>query len=123
MSPIEELKASIATLETEIQALTVKKSQLEAQLKEQEKAHAQEAMSRILNELKTLNIDPTELAKSLGLVQAKKPQTPKAPPKAGAPKYRSYIDPNLTWTGKGRKPGWVVTYIENGGDLNDWLIK
>ena len=40
MSPIEELKVSITNLENEIQALTTKKLQLVAKLKDQEKAQA-----------------------------------------------------------------------------------
>ena len=32
-------------------------------------------------------------------------------------KYRNPTDPSIGWTGHGRKPGWVVTYLENGGSL------
>lgn len=111
MSTIEELKTSIASVDKKLQELSAKKLQLEGELKEQEKLQAQEAMKRILAEIKSLNIDPAELAKGLGLTQAKKPQTPKAPPVAGEPKYRSSIDPKLTWTGKGRKPAWINTFL------------
>lgn len=123
MSPTEELKASISSLDAQIQDLTAKKLALVSELKEREKAEAQEAMARILSEIKALNLDPAELAKSLGLAQVKKPQTPKAPSVAGEPKYRSSIDPKLTWTGKGRKPAWINTFLENGGDLSTWMIK
>ena len=33
------------------------------------------------------------------------------------PKYFNQIDPGKTWSGRGRKPEWVVTWLENGGDL------
>ena len=41
----------------------------------------------------------------------------------GVPKYRSSIDPNQTWTGKGRKPEWVVTFLGNGGPLEQLEIR
>lgn len=45
-------------------------------------------------------------------------------PKAkGVAKYQSRVDPKLTWTGKGRKPEWVITFLENGGTLEGLLIK
>lgn len=45
-------------------------------------------------------------------------------PKAkGVAKYQSKIDPKLTWTGKGRKPEWVVTFLANGGTLEELLIR
>ena len=123
MSTLENLRTAVAAVEQEIQALQVKKAQLEGELKQAEKAHTQEALSRILAEIKTLNIDPTDLVKPLGLSQTKKASGTKNPPKVGEPKYRSSIDPNLTWTGKGRKPAWINVFLENGGNLEDWLIK
>lgn len=41
----------------------------------------------------------------------------------GVAKYQSRIDPTLTWTGKGRKPEWVITFLGNGGTLEELLIK
>lgn len=38
------------------------------------------------------------------------------------PKYRNPNDANQTWTGRGRKPLWVVEHLENGGSLEDVLI-
>ncbi|PTU68603.1 H-NS histone family protein [Chromobacterium haemolyticum] len=34
------------------------------------------------------------------------------------PKYRNPANFEETWTGLGRKPVWVQTYLENGGDLD-----
>ncbi len=36
-------------------------------------------------------------------------------------KYKN-PDNDQTWSGRGRKPKWVVAYVENGGDLNDCTI-
>ena len=36
-----------------------------------------------------------------------------------APKYRNPKDPSQTWTGRGRRPNWMV---EAGGDMRRFLI-
>ncbi|TYC48492.1 H-NS histone family protein [Zoogloea oleivorans] len=41
----------------------------------------------------------------------------------GVAKYQNRIDPSLTWTGKGRKPEWVITFLANGGTLEELEIK
>lgn len=33
-------------------------------------------------------------------------------------KYRNPVNPSQGWTGRGRKPGWVVEYLANGGTLD-----
>ncbi len=35
---------------------------------------------------------------------------------AGVAKYRNPNDPNQTWTGKGRQPGWFIAALEAGID-------
>lgn len=47
----------------------------------------------------------------------------KAMRKPVLPKYMMTDDPALTWTGRGRKPRWIVAYLEGGGSLEDLLIK
>lgn len=42
---------------------------------------------------------------------------------ANAAKYRNPNDSSQTWTGKGRKPGWVVDSLNNGKVLDDLLIE
>ena len=42
---------------------------------------------------------------------------PKSPPK-----YRNPKDPSKTWTGKGRKPGWIAEALEKGKKLEDFAI-
>jgi len=39
------------------------------------------------------------------------------------PRYRSKIDPNNTWTGRGKRPSWLVLEIEKGANIDDLLIK
>lgn len=46
------------------------------------------------------------------------------PRRAGtvAPKYANPEDPTMTWTGRGRKPRWVLENLENGKQLEDLSI-
>lgn len=38
-------------------------------------------------------------------------------------RYRNPADPSLTWSGRGRKPNWVVAHLKEGGDLNELAIQ
>ncbi|MGH1331239.1 MAG: H-NS family nucleoid-associated regulatory protein [Paracoccaceae bacterium] len=56
---------------------------------------------------------------------AKKPKVKKAKKKTGAkvaPKYRNPADADQTWTGRGRRPLWVVAALESGKTLDDISI-
>lgn len=46
-------------------------------------------------------------------------------PKTGsvAPKFRCPTDASLTWTGRGRKPLWVDSHLQNGGTLEALMIR
>ena len=46
---------------------------------------------------------------------------PKAEPLP--PKYADLSDPTLTWSGKGRMPGWLQVKIDGGTPLDAFLIK
>lgn len=39
-----------------------------------------------------------------------------------APKYRNPSEPSQTWTGRGRRPRWVVEALESGKTLEDIAI-
>lgn len=38
------------------------------------------------------------------------------------PKYRNPNDPSQTWTGRGRKPRWVVEHLDKGGKIEALAI-
>ncbi|MDR1854072.1 MAG: H-NS histone family protein [Azoarcus sp.] len=40
----------------------------------------------------------------------------------GTIKYRNPVNPSQGWTGHGRKPGWVVEYLANGGTLDKLAV-
>lgn len=39
-----------------------------------------------------------------------------------APKYRHPENPEISWSGRGRKPGWIVEALEAGKSLEDFAI-
>ena len=40
----------------------------------------------------------------------------------GAPKYATPADPSQTWTGRGRKPNWVLDALNQGKSLEDMAL-
>ena len=49
--------------------------------------------------------------------------TPKASKPALPPKYRHPENSAKTWSGRGRKPGWINDGLAAGKSLDDFLIK
>lgn len=37
-------------------------------------------------------------------------------------KYRDDVT-GQTWSGRGKKPAWIVAILDNGGNIDDYLIK
>lgn len=130
MDRLDELKAALVDIDEKLEKLASEKIRIKNEIEELERQKKRDVLEKIVGEMKALNLDPRELAKALGLSVEGGPQKKTravrgtAVPKAsGIPKYRSSVDSSLTWTGKGRKPGWIKTFIDNGGNLEDWLIK
>ena len=40
----------------------------------------------------------------------------------GAPKYVNPMDPSQTWTGRGRKPNWLIDALDAGKSLEDMAL-
>lgn len=38
-------------------------------------------------------------------------------------KYRNPVDPNATWSGRGRRPRWFDEYLKSGGAADDLSIR
>lgn len=78
----------------------------------------QEAVSEAVSKVKELaNAAAIPVEDLLELVKAENRRS-KVVQKA------KYKDPSTgaTWTGKGRKPGWVVSFLEAGGSLEQLAI-
>ena len=62
----------------------------------------------------------TEIAKAAGFASLEDMMA--AQPAKAEPKYRHPENPDLTWTGRGRKPGWIAEALEAGKSLDDFAI-
>ena len=65
-----------------------------------------------------------ELALSHGFSVAELFGSPKDPPKkpVGIAKYANPDNKSDTWTGRGRKPNWLVARLKKGANLADFEI-
>lgn len=101
--PLPELRTLRAQVETEIRR---RGSATQRLIKRVQKLAADQGLS--LNEL---------IAVAGGAAEA-----PVASRSGGTIKYRNPVNPSQGWTGHGRKPGWVIEYIANGGTLDKLAV-
>jgi DNA-binding protein H-NS len=45
-----------------------------------------------------------------------------SPKGSGVPKYRNPKDTSQTWTGRGRKPNWLVDAVKKGAKIDSFAI-
>jgi len=64
-----------------------------------------------------------ELAGSLGMTLEEVVKGQKGGPGSVPPKYRHPDNPALTWTGRGKRPGWVTEWLSSGKSLEDAAIQ
>ena len=108
-----------------IQALIAQKEEIEQQIEAAKREEAAASLVKmpefkaIARKVRELNLSPSEVA---GLFTA--PKKASAPRKAVtvAARYRHPSDPGLTWSGRGRKPTWVLQWIESGKSMDDLRI-
>lgn len=58
-------------------------------------------------------------------IDALKPYLPKrsARGRVADVKYRDPANPENTWSGRGKRPGWIHAYLSAGKDLEEFLAK
>ena len=44
------------------------------------------------------------------------------PKSKAAPKYRSLDNPSIVWSGRGRRPAWLVAALKDGRTIDEFLI-
>lgn len=86
-----------------------------AEIKKREK----DEKARILKELEAL---ATQRGFSLDELLADAPAKAKKPKGVVAVKYRHPENGQIGWTGRGRKPKWVVDFLANGGALEQLAV-
>lgn len=88
------------------------KIKVDAAIASYEARKLQEARELVQNQLHELGFKLEDLVAG----PIKKTRTP------AVAKYAHPENPNLTWSGRGRNPNWVVSHLENGGQLEDLAI-
>lgn len=73
----------------------------------------QEAKAAVEAKAREMGFSLSELADGT----AKKGRTPRPA------KYRHPENPSLTWSGRGRQPGWIKEALENGTSLDEFRIE
>ncbi|MDR2209461.1 MAG: H-NS histone family protein [Azoarcus sp.] len=97
--PLGELRTLRAQIEAEIRR---RNSTTQRLIKRMQKMAADQGLS--LNELLTVAGSSDEI--------------PTVSRSGTAIKYRDPKNPARGWTGHGRKPGWVIDFLANGGSLD-----
>ena len=99
---------------SELKSLEKKVAKAIAKFEEREK---KKALAELKEHAKKLGFSLNELTG--GAVKSK---APKKPTQKAAPKYANPADPSQTWTGRGRRPAWVISALEAGKSLDDMAI-
>jgi len=102
-----------------------------AQIDSRKKSKKKELAKKFVALAKDEGLDVAEILDETGGGTRKRRAKGAARKKAGrkktrgkvAPKYRNPANSRETWTGRGRKPLWVVAALESGKKLQDLAIK
>lgn len=93
-------------------------NQLQTQITNEIAKRRLDEKKRLASEFKRLaNESGLDLEEIMGQATAGK-----AVKVTGQAKYANPQDKSLTWTGRGRKPQWVVDFLASGGDLEQLAI-
>ena len=101
-------------------------AELTALIAEREKTEREEVAAEIERLAKQRGFALTDLFPGMGAERGMERAKGKADKSAGrgtvAPKYRDPVEPSQTWTGRGRKPKWVLEREAEGRTLESMLI-
>ncbi|SLN15163.1 DNA binding protein, nucleoid-associated [Aquimixticola soesokkakensis] len=94
-------------------------AQLEADIEKRKKKLEKERVSIAAKEIKAvLDAHTVEIDEVLPYLEKRGGgNMPKSPAK-----YRNPADSSQTWTGRGRKPNWVIAALDAGKTLDDMAI-
>lgn len=86
---------------------------IDAAIKDAEKREKQEALKAVQKAAAEFGFSLDEITGSKGAA---------GPKSKAAPKYRNPDNPTETWSGRGRKPGWIHKALSQGKDISDLEI-
>jgi DNA-binding protein H-NS len=105
---------------TTLKELLAQQAELAKKIEEVRKSEIANAIKQVKAIIEEYELTADDIFPQKRTPAASTSGTPKV---KGVAKYQSRIDPNLTWTGRGRKPEWVTTFLGNGGTLEELEIK
>lgn len=106
-------KIQLAITDLQLEELVTMKSEVESLIKQKQKERKKELYNQMLELAQVAGFESVE-----EFVSAQKGRSPRSDKGVRLPpKYRNPQNAKQTWSGKGRKPGWVVSHLEEGGKL------
>lgn len=95
-------------------------AELNAELQRRQQEEKRQFFVEISQRAQELGITREELVRRFKGGTTTKKARPKRP--SGTPMYRNPNNSQQTWTGRGRKPGWLVELLERGVSLDSLKI-
>jgi DNA-binding protein H-NS len=81
----------------------------------------QEGMTRLRAVIEKYKLGRTHLKMAMNDMGARR-GTPAHTKSKRAPKYRSLDNPAVVWSGRGRRPAWLVAALKDGRTIDEFLI-
>ncbi|CUA82176.1 MULTISPECIES: H-NS histone family protein [Gulbenkiania] len=89
------------------------KADVEAEMKRREQEERTKAKKQIMELARTYGLNLEEVLTKVSAGSARK---------SAEAKFRHPSRPDITWSGRGRKPAWVQEHLDGGGALQDLAI-
>lgn len=105
---------SLTTIERRIR-------ELQAQA-EEVRRNQQEGMEQLRAVIAKYKLVPAHIRMVMGGLSKQRGARTR-PKSKTAPKYRSLDDAAMVWSGRGRKPSWIIAGLKNGRTIDQYLIR
>lgn len=93
--------------------------EVKTQLEKTEEEERRLAYEAIVEAAKKVGLAPKDILRRYGA----EPGTAAAPKESAGPSYRNPANAAETWSGRGRKPKWVMEWLDAGKSLDDLLAE
>lgn len=115
---VEPIDISELIAEMELEELVSLKDEVLTLISKKQKEKQKELYANMKEMAQTAGFDSVE-----EFVDSRKGRSPRSDKGVKLPPKYQNEDGSKTWSGKGRKPRWVVEHLDNDGDLDDLLIE
>jgi DNA-binding protein H-NS len=86
-------------------------------------ARIQSEQAKLKGHLARLRSDPMKRPKIQAAAQISPVRRERRPYPKVLPKYRSLENPSETWSGRGKRPRWMIAEMKDGKTVADFLIE